>query len=81
VIGNHGCNRLRLIPTTRVGQYESASKFRYAATDFDIEGLKSVLTGEVQSDFAAVSKCDLQSIDLTEYGSQIVRMFLIGCQR
>ncbi len=49
------------------------ASFRYAATNFDIWGLKTVLSG-LQSDFAALTD-DIQSLDLTKHSCRIERMF------
>jgi hypothetical protein len=51
------------------------ASFRYAATNFDIDGLKAVLNGELQSDFAALTEYDIQSLDLTKCGGRIEWMF------
>jgi hypothetical protein len=51
------------------------ASFRYAATNFDIDRLKTVLSVELQSDFATLIEYDIQSLDMTKYGTRIERMF------
>lgn len=51
------------------------ASFRYAATTFDINGLRNVLGNELSADFAALSECDLRTIDLTEHAGRIERIF------
>jgi hypothetical protein len=51
------------------------ASFRYAATNFDIDGLKNVLSTELSGDFAALSQYDLQNIDLAVHGSRIETVF------
>ena len=51
------------------------ASFRYAVTDFDIEGLKNVLATELSADFTDLSQYDLQRIDLSEHGPKIEKVF------
>ena len=51
------------------------ASFRYAATDFDIDGFRDLLKSELADDFQALVHCDIQHVDLEAQGPRIERMF------
>jgi hypothetical protein len=51
------------------------ASFRYAATNFDIEGLKNVLGSELNDDFATLSQYEVRNIDLAVHGSRVATVF------
>ncbi|HUJ08537.1 MAG TPA: hypothetical protein VL171_00785 [Verrucomicrobiae bacterium] len=51
------------------------ASFRYAVTDFDIDGLKHLVCDELGDEFAALGTRTIQNIDLDEHGSRIERVF------
>jgi len=51
------------------------ASFRYAATDFDIDGFRDLLKSELADAFQALVHCDIQHVDLEAQGPRIERMF------
>jgi hypothetical protein len=53
----------------------NSQRFRVAASDFDIDGLKNLLNCELRADFEILARYSIRDIDLNEHGSRVEMVF------
>ena len=53
----------------------NSQRFRVAASDFDIDGLRNLLNCELRGDFEILARYGIRDIDLNEHGSRIEMVF------